>query len=642
MALFNPEIRTLDGSNVGTYSPPTVDYSNFFAGIGAAIGSIVETKGRGGSISEGDKKALALRDVTSNIQRAYEIEDTTVRATTLKIMKQKAWTEYPQYREDVNAIFGEFTGEIYTATGMSPDDLQQANAYKWATDSSEGQSAVALANLKAKGDSVLADQLIKDAYYKDLLYKNKLSAIETETKLLEADEKKRKILFETNVRPTLQAKVDNNFTQDMSPEIIQSITQKALADKVDVTTYLLDSLTAARAQRLAEITNDINRKGIDPTTVNPESFMKLYDAAITSYTQKKDVLSRALKGKTDEDISRILSQNSSDPFVINFALGKGDVFFSEYITQNPSKKEDLKRIGEASIGSAGNGMTPTVANSTMSSGTVGDSAVAFSQTYSGVAPVEELQKIFKAPPETKRSLLKTGINSIYNYKYNENLPENTEAAARNISGMYVTALPEIDIEGEGIRLSNVKNLLANRAFDTINSIKSTNPELGNTLFNAMNTYTINAAKRLTDNFNTNMEAIKDTDAVPFILEMDKNGNIGLNINPEALKTDITLKKAMGSYRYETVRQGARGSRQVEVSVAPTETDPMKILSNYTSILNANLSRPFGEYDNTREIIDNIEALKVIAMQSKSIPVEIRNKSYDPIQIIRQNVTVIGE
>jgi hypothetical protein len=55
-----------------------------------------------------------------------------------------------------------------------------------------------------------------------------------------------------------------------------------------------------------------------------------------------------------------------------------------------------------------------------------------------------------------------------------------------------------------------------------------------------------------------------------------------------------------------------------------------------------LSRPFGEYDNTREIIDNIEALKVIAMQSKSIPVEIRNKGYDPIQIIRQNVTVIGE
>lgn len=637
MALFNPEVRTVNGSNVGTYSPPTVDYSNFFAGVGASIASIVETKNRGGSVSEGDKKALALRDVTSNIQRAFEIEDPTVRATTLKIMQQKSLLEYPMYRDDVKGIFAEFTGEVYTATGMSPEDLQQANAYKWATDTSEGQSAVALATLKSKGDQILADQLIKESYYKDLIYKNRVSAIDQETKLLESDEKKRKLLFETNVRPAIQSKVDTFYTQDMSPEFIKTLTQKAIADKVDVTTYLLDSLTATRAQRLAEITNEINRLGLDPTTVNPESFLKLYDATITSYTQKKDVLSRALKGKTEEDIARIISQNSEDPFVINFALGKGDVFFTEYITQNPAKLEDLKKMGEASIGSAGNGMNPTVASSVLSTGTTGDSAVAFSQNYSGVAPAEELQKIFKASPENKRALLKMGFDAIYNYKYDANLPEKTEAAARNLAGMYVVSLPDIDVEGEGIKSVNVKNLLANRAFDTINNISSTNPELGNTLFNAMNTYTINAAKRLTDNFRLNMEAIKDTDVAPFILEMDKNGNIGLNVNPEALQSDMTLKKAMGSYRYVTVGRGGR-----QVSVEPTETDPMKILSNYTSIANASLDRPFGEYDNRREILDNIEALKVIAMQSKNIPIEIRNRGYDPIEIIKQNVMVLGE
>jgi hypothetical protein len=400
-------------------------------------------------------------------------------------------------------------------------------------------------------------------------------------------------------------------------------------------------LNATRAQRLAEVTNEINRLGIDPTKVNPETFIKGYDRAILTLTQNKDLIKRSIENRTDEEKAKAVS-NLTDPFVRDAALKGSPVFLTELITLNPKNKAEIANLSNYSLGSAGGSMVPTVASSSMSPGTVGDSAVAFCQAYSGVAPLEECLKIFKAPTEAKRSLLKMGINSIYSYKYDANVPENTEAAARNISGMYVTALPEIDIEGEGIRLSNVKNLLANRAFDTVNSIRSTNPELGNTLFNAMNTYTINAAKRLTDNFNTNMEAIKDTDVVPFILEMDKNGNIGLNVNPEALKTDITLKKAMGSYRYETVRQGARGSRQVEVSVAPTETDPMKILSNYTSILNANLSRPFGEYDNTREIIDNIEALKVIAMQSKSIPVEIRNKSYDPIQIIRQNVTVIGE
>jgi hypothetical protein len=128
-----------------------------------------------------------------------------------------------------------------------------------------------------------------------------------------------------------------------------------------------------------------------------------------------------------------------------------------------------------------------------------------------------------------------------------------------------------------------------------------------------------------------MDVIKDTEFSPFILEIDKNNNLSLNVNPEALKNDVTLMKAMGAYRYETKGTG-RGTQQVGVQTMPAETDPMKILSNYVAI---------GEGANAREVMDIIESLRILSAQSKKIPPEIRSK-IDPIELIRQNATVIGK
>ena len=638
MALFKPEVRTVEGSNVGTYTPPTVDYSNFFAGVGEGIASIIKSKNNGASMTEGDKKAVALRNITSGIQRTFEIEDPTIRAANMKIMQQKALLEYPMYRDDIKGIFGEFTGEIYTATGVSPEDLQQQNAYKWATETDAGKAVVAFAMQKSKGDQVLADSIITEQYLQDQLNMQKIRAAEQEVSALEADDKKKKILFENRVRPTLQSEVDNNFAIDTSKEFIDTLTKDAVSKNIDVTTYLIDALTAARTQRLAEVTNKINRMGLDPTTVNPESFLKGYDATIAAMTQEKDLITRALQNKTDEEKAKAVS-TITDPFVREAAMKGNPIFLTEYLTLNEPNRKELVNIGQAAIGSAGDGMIPSVSATTLSDGTVVDSPSAFGKMYEGTAPLPELIKIYKAPKSTQRSLVKLGFEAINNYKYDPNLPEKTEAAHRNIAGMYIAAFPEIDIEGESIKSTNVRNLLGNKAFDTINAIKSTNPEMGNHLFTVMNTYSANAANRLMITFNNHMEIIKDTDVVPFILEMDKNGNLGLNVNPDAIRTDTTLKKAMGAYRYETERKTGRSTQTMAIRTQPTETDPMKILSNYTSIKNASLARPFGEGSNKREIMDNIEALKLIAMQSRNIPAEIRNKTFDPIEIIKQNVTV---
>jgi hypothetical protein len=139
---------------------------------------------------------------------------------------------------------------------------------------------------------------------------------------------------------------------------------------------------------------------------------------------------------------------------------------------------------------------------------------------------------------------------------------------------------------------------------------------------------LGAVESLTDAFMSNMVKIRDTDYNPFILEMDKNNNIRLNINKDALLIDNNLKKAMGMYRYQTVAAGRGGVRAIEV--APTEADPMKILSNYVSLL---------EGTNQKEIIDIIESLKLIAKQSSKIPAGFRTER-DPLQIIKQNVTVL--
>jgi len=633
MAIFKPEVRTVEGSNVGTYNPPTVDYSGFYSGIGRSIGSSITSMfdasgGKSGN-SEGDKEMIALQDVTSQWQRASEIEDPTVRSVTLKNIQKNAYLEYPKYREGIKGIFSELSGFVYEGTGADPDQLVQASTYKWATSTSEGQSAAVVAQMKSGGDPLLMDQYIKDAYLVDLTYKNKAAAAEQEAKLMESDEKKRKILFGTNVRPLLQGKIDSSFAQDTSKEVIDRLRQEARTNNLDETTFLIDSLTATRNQRLAEVTNEINRMGLDPTTVNPESFMAGYDSTLKTLTQNKDLISRSMQTMTENQKAQV-SGIIRDPS-LRSAFNKDNPIVLSELLLNPENKADLVKVSELSIGIAGNGMTPNVSETSLGTEDIGDSPRRFAEVYKGMAPEEELMKIFNAPRDTKIALGKLGINSIRTYKNDPNMPEKTEAAYRNIGAMYVTALPSIDVEGSSYKSANVRNLIGDMAFTTIDSIKSTNPNLGNDLYNKMNTYAANAVKKLTDSFNVNMDIIKDTEFSPFILEMDKNGNLALNVNSEALSNDVNLKKAMGAYRYETKGSG-RSVKTVGVEMLPTETDPMKILSNYVSIT---------EGANSREITDIIQSLKILASQSKKIPPDIRSK-IDPIEIIKQNVTVLGK
>jgi hypothetical protein len=633
MAIFKPEVRTVEGSNVGTYNPPTVDYSGFYSGIGRSIGSSISSMfdasgGKSGN-SEGDKEMIALQDVTSQWQRASEIEDPTIRSVTLKNIQKNAYLEYPKYREGIKGIFSELSGFVYEGTGADPDQLVQASTYKWATSTSEGQSAAVVAQMKSGGDPLLQDQYIKDAYLQDLSYKNQVAATEQEAKLMEADDKKRKILFGTNVRPLLQGKIDSSFSQDTSKEVIDRLRQEAQNNNLDTTTFLIDSLTATRNQRLAEVTNEINRMGLDPTTVNPDSFMAGYDSTLKTLTQNKDLISRSMSTMTDNQQAQVASI-IRDPSLRNAFLKGNPAVISELLLQ-PENKADLAKVSELSIGIAGNGMTPNVSETSLGTEDIGDSPRRFAEVYKGMAPEEELMKIFNAPRDTKIALGKLGINSIRTYKNDPTMPEKTEAAYRNIGAMYVTALPSIDVEGSSYKSANVRNLIGDMAFTTIDSIKSTNPNLGNDLYNKMNTYAANAVKKLTDSFNVNMDVIKDTEFFPFILEMDKNGNLALNVNSEALSNDVNLKKAMGAYRYETKGSG-RSVKTVGVEMLPTETDPMKILSNYVSIT---------EGANSREIMDIIQSLKILASQSKKIPTDIRSK-IDPIEIIKQNVTVLSK
>jgi alkyl hydroperoxide reductase subunit AhpC len=143
----------------------------------------------------------------------------------------------------------------------------------------------------------------------------------------------------------------------------------------------------------------------------------------------------------------------------------------------------------------------------------------------------------------------------------------------------------------------------------------------------MNNYAANAANILLNNFNTNMDIIKDTEEVPFKLSMDANGNVSLNVNQVAARTDPRLKRAMGMYRYETKSAG-RGTQRMAIEQTATETDPVKILANYVTL---------GTGSNQKEILDIVESLKILAMQSKKIPVDVRSNGVDTLELIRQGI-----
>ena len=633
MAIFKPEVRTVEGSNVGTYNPPTVDYSGIYSNIGqsigTSIGSIFDSSSRKGNVSEGDKETLALQDVASQYERAKEIEDPVVRAVKFKGIYINSLKEHTKYDEGMKELYATISGETYQGSGVDPNQIVQANTYAWATSTDEGKSSAAVAQLRSGGDPILMDQYIKDAYLVDLAYKNKVASAEQEAKLIEADANKRKIIFSTTMRPILQERVNKYYARDTDPAVIRKLFQEAKAKGIDETTYLIDSLTMAKNQVLADITSDINRDGIDPTTVNPESFVANYDARIKAYTQNQDLITRSFKSKTDKEKIEVIQKSTTDPFLAEAAFSNNPIFFQQRLVNNPALEKEIYEMGKAGVGSAGADPAPDIAGPPSSRRIIADSESEFADKNLGVASREILMKTFSAPKPAQIALGKLGKDALLNYKYNPDVPENTDVAYRNIAGMYVAALPDIDKERSGIKFANMQKLIGDKAFETVEAIKSTNPNYGNALYNQMNAYSLGAVESLTDAFVSNMVTIRDTDYNPFVLEMDKNNNIRLNINKDALVIDNNLKKAMGMYRYQTVPAGkTAGVRAVEV--APTETDPMKILSNYVSLL---------EGTNQKEIIDIVESLKLIAKQSSKIPAGFRTER-DPLQIIKQNVTVL--
>jgi hypothetical protein len=631
MAIFKPEVRTVEGSNVGTYNPPTVDYSGIYSSIGQSIGtslgSIFESSSRKGNLSEGDKETLALQDVASQYERANEIEDRVVRAVKLKGIYVNSLKEYTKYEDGMKELYATISGETYQGTGVDPTQIVQANAYKWATDSSEGQSSVALAQLKAGGDPVLMDEYIKGDYLRSLAYDNQIAAAEQRTKLMEAGEKERKFAFATESRPILQAQMEDFYKQDLSSENFMAIRSQAIKEGLDPIVMQVSALKVAREQRFAELTSKVNSMGLDPTTVNLESFMTSYDSTIKSLEEQKDVVSRAIGTMTDNQIFSA-SKIIPDP-ITRRGFQKGDPAITAYMMLNEKVQSSINTAVEYGIGLAGGSPSPDVAGPPSSRKIIADSGSEFADKNAGVASREVLMKTFSAPRSAQIELGRLGKDAILNYKFNPAVPEYTEGAYKNIASMYIAALPDIDKERSGIKFANMQKLIGDKAFETIEAIKSTNPNYGNDLYNQMNAYSLGAVESLTDAFVSNMVKIRDTDYNPFVLEMDKNNNIRLNINKDALLIDNNLKKAMGMYRYQTVPAGkTAGVRAVEV--APTETDPMKILSNYVSLL---------EGTNQNEIIDIVESLKLIAKQSSKIPAGFRTER-DPLQIIKQNVTVL--
>jgi hypothetical protein len=190
----------------------------------------------------------------------------------------------------------------------------------------------------------------------------------------------------------------------------------------------------------------------------------------------------------------------------------------------------------------------------------------------------------------------------------------------------MVSLPEIDKAQDSMKSFNIKKLLGDKTFLIADSMSKSMPDKGMGMYNVINTYSINAANVLANNFKNQMETIKETDLVPFNIEIDQNGNVELVVNAEAVRLDNNLKKAMGSYRYTTQSSG-RATRTVGVEQAPTETDPKKILANYVSLLQGS---------NATQILDMVESMAVLARTSRKIPDTVK-QGRDALTILQQSL-----
>ncbi len=623
--LFKPEIREIGGTNVTVYSPPSMDYS----GVIASFGNILDTVGRERKgPTEGEIKTAKLAEIGATLARINEIEDPTRKAVEFKLSRMKALATYSDLRDEINELYSDFSGEVYQATGKPLEEIEQANTYKWVSDTTEGKAAASYAYVSTNGNQEEADLIIRQQY---MLATQRDLAIDEAKKASERtqrDEQARKADFAARVRPILQKSVSDAYAMDTSQENIAIMTQEARSKNIEPTVYMLDVLKATKEQRLAEVTTKINKSGLDASTEKPETLVTEYDATIKSMEANLDLLIRSTKNKTDNEIAQMLSNGNFSPITKRMWLNNDPNAFAFALNSNPKLQKENEILAEMSVGPFSPNMAADAPSSNLSPGTATDSGTEFANRYPNLANREELMKIFNAKPAWT-SVVTIGKDRANSYKLGNESPEMTEATHRALSTMYVVALPEIDRALNSIKSYSVKALLSDKMLAIANDMSTTLPVKGKDLYNKMNNYAANSANILINNFNTNMDTIKNTEEIPFKLQMDKNGVVSLGLNEVAVRKDPTLKKAMGAYRYETKTVG-RGSRTSAIEQLPTETDPIKILSNYVSIM---------DYTNQDEIIDIVKALNTLSLQSRKIPTDAR-VGVDATEVLRMGIEEI--
>jgi hypothetical protein len=642
MGMFNPEVRVIEGSNVGTYNPPTVDYSGVLGNIGASIGNALSDlsgKGRGGGgggESASEKKMAALQDYTRSLVKNQSIENSTQRAVQDKLVYLNAITEYPDYAKDFEELRATFNGQTYTASGTDPIELAQGNIKTWASTDPEGQRITALARIKSGGDPIKMDSLLAEGYYQDQAHKASMRRVKEESEATDLSKKQKEYVIEKEFRPYLAKKYDAMFEQDMSSEAVQQAYLLAEQNGIDPGIYLIDALQSSYETRLQQFNLEVNTYGADPTQLKGEVFLQKYTAAINTFKANADVLSRAMKGKNTEDRARLASQFfKGDPIGQGIILGQPQA--PEVIIkwmESAENSSQLTKAMEYKVGIAGNGSAPEVAGVVDPDMTPTDSPTAIYDKWSNFASREELLKIQAAPPEVQDSIVTLGTKDLSGYRFNSDLPEKGNGVYKSIASLFITTLPDIDKDRSSTKSSVVSQLLSDSTFATFEEIGKGNASHKADLYNKAAQYSVNTIRTVEGMFDAQMKNMETYPGYPpFILSSDKNGIVSLQVNPEAVKFDPNLKKAMGMYRYG----GGRGQGAMEV--AATIVDPQKILDNYTSL--ASIGGMSFERSTAKEIRDYVKTLNIISRQSNRIPTDIRSRGADPLQIIR-SITVASE
>ena len=380
----------------------------------------------------------------------------------------------------------------------------------------------------------------------------------------------------------------------------------------------------------------MNTYGADPTQLKGEVFLQKYPQAINTLKTNADALSRAMKGKNAEERARLASDFfKGDPIGQAIILGENQA--PEVIIEwmnNAANRAQLTKAMQYKVGIAGSGSAPIVAGTTDAIMTQTDSANAIGDMWSNFANREEIIKIASAPSEVQDSIVTLGTKDLSGYKFNPNLPEGVEGAYKNIGSLFITTLPQIDKDRSSTKSSVVSKLLSDSTFATFEEIGKGNAAHKADLYNKAAQYSVNTIRTVEELFSAQMKNLETyPDYPPFILSSDKNGVVSLQVNPEAVKFDPNLKKAMGMYRYG----GGRGQGATEVAAAIV--DPQEILDNYTAL--ASVGGMSFERSTAKEIRDYVKTLNIISRQSNRIPTDIRNRGVDPLQIIR-SITVVSE